>query len=85
MEIQNTRGELTAYGLACGYVERVENGKYGIELARYGGGQKVEPYYVQITNYDYVGHPSNANVFYEQYQTLTQARKSYRNALKSYA
>lgn len=71
-------GELTAYALACGYVERHESGADSVELGKFGGMQRLESYYVYL-------YGANGLMGYGYYQTLTQARRAYRSAIRHLA
>lgn len=71
----NKRGELTAYALACGYIERHESGVDSVELGKFGGGQRLESYYVKL-------YGTSGLMGWGYYQTLAQARRAYRSAVR---
>ena len=70
----NRAGELTAYALACGYIERRESGANSVELGKFGG-QRLESYYVYLRG-------TSGLMGYGYYQTLTQARRAYKSAAR---
>lgn len=66
-------GRLTPYALACGYIERKENEALRLDLWHEGACFHVR------------AHDNTARLFWECFDTLTQARKFYdfsRKALK---
>ena len=63
----NAKGELTPYGLACGYIQRYERLQQSITLWREGG-----VYHVRRHN-----HFHNKRVNWETFERLTDARKCY--------
>lgn len=63
----NSKGELTPYGLACGYVQKYEHLKQSVTLWREGG-----VYHVRRHN-----HLHNKRVFWDTFEKLTDARKVY--------
>ena len=71
----NRAGELTAYALACGYIERHESGADSVELGKFGGGQRYDSYYVYLRG-------TSGLMGYGYYQTLTQARRAYKSAVR---
>ena len=73
-QFKNSAGELTAYALACGYVERRESGADSVELGKFGG-QRLESYYVYL-------YGASGRMGYGYYQTLTQARRAYKSAVR---
>lgn len=76
-------GRLTAYALACGYIELVESGSKRVKLGRHGGGQRIDPYYVQLNDESQLMTSNRGIVYYDQFQTLAQARKAWRKLVKS--
>jgi len=73
-QFKNSAGELTAYALACGYIERVESGADSVELGKFGA-QRLDSYYVYL-------YGASGRMGYGYYQTLTQARRAYKSAVR---
>lgn len=67
-DIKNKSNQLSAYGFACGYIERVETGSLSVQLWHEGC------YHVRChCNYD-------GRIFWLSMNNLTIARKIYREA-----
>jgi len=62
------RGELTGYGLACGYIERAEARGISITLWK-----EHNCYHVRAHN-----HNTGERLYWNTFDTLTEARKDYR-------
>jgi hypothetical protein len=71
-QFYNSKGELTAYGLACGYIEKYEALQQSLTLWREGG-----IYHVRRHN-----HFHNKRVFWVSFEKLTDARKTYNQHAK---
>lgn len=81
MKTKNKNGELSAYGLACGYVECAEKNQFSAKLYNEGA-----CYHVQYFNRN--AHFSNWNDisggrFWLSFTSLTEARKAYRKLARS--
>jgi len=74
LKFDTKRGTLTAYALACGYIQRHCTGNNGVTLGGNGGGSYY-PYYVTVTD-------SSGIVSHECYETLLPARRAYAYAVK---
>ncbi len=66
--LKTKRGQLTVYGLACGYIEKFEHGGLRIELSHEGG-----PVY-HVKGYD--DRFSN-RLFWETFTSIVEARRFY--------
>jgi hypothetical protein len=75
MTLTDKRGRVTAYGLACGYVETKDGYGRTARLWREHGA-----YHVRATV-----TATRARVFWESFATLADARKRYAGALKAEA
>jgi len=73
-QFKNSAGELTAYALACGYIERAESGADSVELGKFGG-QRYDSFYVYL-------YGTGGLMGYGYYQTLTAARRAYKSAVR---
>ena len=75
-KFRNNDGSLTAYALACGYVqfERVNGGRFVVRLSG-GGGSGC--YHVQVWDEKL----SLGMAAWETFDTLTEARKAMRQAI----
>lgn len=71
--LKDSRGRLTAYAFACGYVESQEMGQAFITLGRYGGGL----YYVKSAEH-YALEPYLQKTF----TRLQDARAEYSRAVR---
>lgn len=68
MNINTKRGNLTAYGLACGYIEQSENGNNRVNLYR-------ESCAYHVTSFNmYTGDKKR-----DCYDTLKDAQKAYKS------
>lgn len=65
-KLRRKDGRLTAYGLACGYVEKFEGGGKILTLWHEGG----TVYHVRLYDLD-----NHTRVFWEGFEKLTEARK----------
>ena len=72
LEFYNAKGELTSYGLSCGYIQKHENLMQTITLWKEGG-----VYHVRRHN-----HMHNKRVMWDTFDTLTEARKAYNQQAK---
>ena len=72
-KLEDSKGRLTAYALACGYVQRQELGQQIIYLGRHGGGL----YYVQATEHYALGGKQN-----HTFTRLEDARKEFNKAVR---
>lgn len=64
--IKNSKGRLTSYGLACGYIERYELGEYSVQLWHEGACFHVRLH----STYD-------GRIFWDSFERLSDARKCY--------
>ena len=71
----DAKGRLTAYALACGYVERTKRGQVVTTLWSEDG-----VYHVRQHDFE-----TSERVFWESFRVLGQARARFRQALKSRA
>lgn len=62
----NARGKLTAYALACGYIEKKERGTVQVTLWREHG-----VYHVRAHDFE------RGRIFWDSFITLTDARKRF--------
>ena len=60
------KGWLTAYGLACGYIETVDSDRYTVELFVSGG--------IHVRAYD---HEEKYRISWDCYDTISEARKAF--------
>lgn len=70
-------GLLTPYAFACGYIEEQQNGVTGIKVwlsHNSGIGYDVRAY----------NHLEHERLMWETYETLTAARKAYKDAVRKY-
>jgi hypothetical protein len=70
----NAKGELTSYGLSCGYIQRHELNGINITLWK-----EHNCYHVRGHN-----HNTSNRLFWNSYSTLTPARKDYNKAIRLY-
>lgn len=70
----NASGELTSYGLSCGYIQRREFKGINITLWK-------EHNCYHVRGHD---HNTGMRLFWNTYTTLTPARKDYNQAIKLY-
>jgi hypothetical protein len=78
-------GLLTPYALACGYVQRVDSDKYSIVLGRHGGGQKFQPYFVEVIKIDKTYEsPNERYAFHDQFDRIDVARKTWKRLCQTY-
>lgn len=75
MELKDKRGRLTAYGLACGYVETKDGYGRSARLWREHG-----VYHVRANDAE-----TRARIFWDSFATLKQARARYASALTAEA
>jgi len=68
----NKKGELTSYGLACGYIEQFEHLQQRVTLWK-----EHNAYHVRRHNFF-----RNKRVFWDSFETLTEARKRYNESSK---
>lgn len=68
MNIYTKRGNLSAYGLSCGYIERIEDGCIVVQLSHEHGIYHVKKKVIE-------GKWST----WQSYDTLTEARQVYKN------
>jgi len=73
--LADKRGRVTAYGLACGYVETKSGHGRDVTLWREHG-----TYHVRATDTE-----TRARVFWDSFATLADARKRYAGALTAEA
>lgn len=66
-EIRTARGRISAYGLACGYVESVYHGRVNVCLWAEGGCYHVRAH----------DHGERRRVFWESFRLLSDARKHF--------
>lgn len=74
MNFYNADGQLSAYGLACGYVEKQE--KNNIQTTFY-----KEHDMFHVKTYDFNNH---IRLAWESFESLTAARKNYKQQIKDY-
>jgi hypothetical protein len=72
-KFKTKQGYLTPYALACGYIEQTEIEGKRVTLWADGGAYHVR-------NHDFNSH---SRVFWKTYERLTNARKAYRQAIKT--
>lgn len=66
-------GYLSAYGLACGYIDTSEERHVRIEMSSSSGGQ-----------YNVIGYEGGRQVFRESFSSLTPARKAFQSRMRQY-
>ncbi len=72
MEIKTKSGELSSYGLACGYVERYEKNNVRLTLWK-----EHNAYHVRKHNFN-----DGTRIFWDTFNTLTEAKGLYKLAKK---
>ena len=68
MKINTKRGNLSAYGLSCGYVERLDNGCIIVQLSKEHGVYHVKK---KVIKYQWT--------IWQSYDTLKEAQQAYKN------
>lgn len=70
MNINTKRGNLSAYGLGCGYVERTEDGQIVVQLSKEHGVYHVKKKVIATdTRWS----------IWQSYDTLKEAQQAYKN------
>ena len=70
MNIKTKRGNLTAYGLGCGYVERLDDGCITVQLSKEHGVYHVKKKVIATdTRWS----------IWQSYDTLKEAQQAYKN------
>lgn len=67
---RNKNGDLDRYAMACGYVQRIEQGQLRLDLWREGA-----CYHVRAHEF---GDTGRGRLFWESFNKLTDARRFYR-------